>query len=260
MLLSEQVNFRKITIKKKRKQMNKIRNMLLAAIAIVGLSTSAWAGTANIGVVMSMIEVSASGTETDRLTAAGANVADTSVRTKDINEDAFTGSIFAEYTTDTAWALTTGFEVTPGKADIGGNFSRTDNELSTTGSGAATTAVKVSRSVEAAASGFGTLYIEAPIWGPLYVRAGASRMTIDYKTTSSANGGTYTDNINLNGTNIGVGLKGSRDGFVYKLAYEDTSYGDFSLRSTGNSVAANSNGVTGNVDTSAIRLSVAKSF
>jgi len=259
MLLSEQVNFRKITIKKKRKQMNKIRNMLLAAIAIVGLSTSAWAGTANIGVVMSMIEVDASGTETDRLTAAGANVADTSVRTKDINEDAFTGSIFAEYTTDTAWALTAGVEVTPGKADLTGNFSRSDTELSKTGN-VATTNVGTLRTVEAAATGFGTVYIEAPIWGPLYVRAGASRMTIDYKTTSSANGGTYTDNINLNGTNIGVGLKGSRDGFVYKLAYEDTSYGDFSLRSTGNSVAANSNGVTGNVDTSAIRLSVAKSF
>ena len=241
--------------------MNKLRNMLLATIAIVGLSTSAWAGTANIGVVMSMIEVSASGTETDTLTAGGANVADTSVRTKSISEDTFTGSIFAEYTTDTAWALTAGLEVTPGKADIGGNFSRTDNELSTTGSGAATTAVKVSRSVEAAASGFGTLYIEAPIWGPLYVRAGASRMSIDYTTTAvGSDSGQYTDALNLTGTNYGVGLKGSRDGFIYKLSYEDTSYGDFNLRSTGNSVTANSNGVTGNVDTSAIRLSVAKSF
>ena len=239
--------------------MNNIKNMLVAAIAIVGLSTSAWAGTGNIGVVTSMISIDASGTETDTLTAGGANVADTSTRTKSISEDTFTGSIFAEYTTDTAWALTTGIEITPGKADIGGNFSRNDAELSTTGN-VATTNLATSRTVEAAASGFGTLYIEAPIWGPLYVRAGASRMSIDYTTTSTANSGSYTDAINLTGTNYGVGLKGSRDGFVYKLSYEDTSYGDFNLRSTGNSVAANSNAITGNVDTSAIRLSVAKSF
>ena len=67
--------------------MNKLKNMLIAAIAIVGFSTSAFAGTANIGVVTSMMTIDANGTETDTLTAGGANVADTSVRNKSISDD-----------------------------------------------------------------------------------------------------------------------------------------------------------------------------
>ena len=48
--------------------------MLIAAIAVVGLSASSWAGTVSIGVAGSILEVEASGTETDTLTAGGANV------------------------------------------------------------------------------------------------------------------------------------------------------------------------------------------
>ena len=240
--------------------MNKLKNMLIAAIAIVGLSTSAFAGTANVGIVTSMMTVDANGTETDTLTAGGANVADTSIRNKAISDDVFTGSIFAEYTIDAAWALTAGVEITPGKANIGGNFLRNDVEASITGT-EATLANNVSRSVEATAGNFGTAYIEAPLFAGIYVRAGLSQMSIDYTTTSTAtSAGTYTDQLDLKGTNFGVGIKGNREGFVYKLAYEETDYDGFSLKSAGNSLAANSNSITGDLDTKGVRLSIGKSF
>ena len=57
--------------------MNKITNMLIAAIAIVAISTNVSAGTTSVGITGSALDVSASGTETDKLTAAGADVADT---------------------------------------------------------------------------------------------------------------------------------------------------------------------------------------
>ena len=88
-----------------------------------------------------------------------------------------------------------------------------------------------------------------------------SKMSVDYTTTTiGTQSGSYTDSIDLTGTNLGVGIKGNRDGYVYKLAYEQTDYDTFSLRSAGNSVAANSNGVKGDLDTKGVRLSIGKTF
>lgn len=235
--------------------MNKLRNMLIASIAIVCLSTVSWAGSMNIGVVTSMLDIDANGTETDTLTAGGANVADASTRTKSVSEQVFTGSIFAEYTLDTRWALTGGVEITPGKADIGGKFARTDAVLSFSGvERASQTGEPLTRAVQATASGFGTMYVEAPLFGAFYVRAGASRMTIDHGSDS------YQGDIDLTGTNLGFGLKGNRNGFIYKLAYEQTDYGSFNIRTPGNDVAGETSAIAGNVDTAGVRLSVGKTF
>jgi hypothetical protein len=242
--------------------MNKITNMLIAAIAIVAISTNVSAGTTSVGVTASMMDVSASGTETDKLTAAGANVADTSVRTKTASDKTAVGSLFAEYTfSDSAWPVSFGFEYTPGTADISNKLSRTDTELSIT-AGLNTTANSVVRTASADATNFSTAYLEAPIWGMLYVRAGVSNIDINYVTTDTSTvGGSYSDNISLTGTNLGVGLKGNTSGgTLWKVTYEETDYDGFTLNSTGNSVAANSNTIKGDVDTSAFRLSLAKSF
>ena len=242
--------------------MNKITNMLIAAIAIVAISTNVSAGTTSVGVTASMMDVSASGTETDKLTAAGANVADTSVRTKSVSDKTAVGSLFAEYTfSDSAWPVSFGFEYTPGTADISNKLSRTDTELSITGA-VITTANSVVRTASADATNFSTAYLEAPIWGMLYVRAGVSNIDINYVTTDTSTvGGSYSDNISLTGTNLGVGLKGNTSGgTLWKMTYEETDYDGFTLNSTGNSVAANSNTIKGDVDTSAFRLSLAKSF
>jgi|TARA_B110000259_G_scaffold188354_1_gene246684 hypothetical protein len=241
--------------------MIKLRNMLITAIAIVGLSSSAWAGTTSIGIVGSMLDVEATGTETDKLTAAGANVADTSTRKKSTSADTFTGSLFAEFTSDTRWPMTFGFEYTPGTADISGKLSRSDTETSITGT---TTQVSntVVRTAQADATNFSTVYFEAPIWGMLYARAGVSNLDIDYVTTTDgSNGGNYSDNLSLSGTNYGVGLKSTTDsGMLWKLTYEESNYDTFTLNSKNNSVAANSNTIKGDASTSAIRFSLAKSF
>ncbi len=242
--------------------MNKIKNMLIAAIAIVAISTNVSAGTTSFGITGSMLEVSGNGTETDKLTAAGADVADTSIRKKSVSEDTFTGSLFMEYTlSDSAWPLTAGFEYTPGTADLSSKLSRTDTELSITG-GLTTTAASVTRSASASATNFSTAYIEAPILGMLYVRAGLSHIDINYITADSSTvGGTYSENLSLTGTNLGVGLKGNTaGGTLWKISYEDTDYDGFTLNSHGNSVAANSNTIKGDIDTSAFRVSLAKSF
>ena len=172
-------------------------NLLIAAIAIASLSiTNVFAGNYSMGVIASTLNVEGSGSETDTLTAGGANVADTSTRSKKTDETTTTGSLYGEFTTDTRFPLTLGFEYTPGTANISDKLSRTDTETSQTGN-VATTAVSVTRSASAEATNFATAYAELGIFGPVFVRVGMSNMDIDYTSTSSAgqNGGTYSDNI-----------------------------------------------------------------
>jgi hypothetical protein len=87
-------------------------------------------------------------------------------------------------------------------------------------------------------------------------------MDIDYSyVTTGNNSGTYTDEIDVSGTNLGIGLKGNTaGGMLWKMTYEETEYDGFSLTSKNNSVIANSNTIKGDLDTSAIRFSLAKSF
>ena len=241
--------------------MIKLRNILIAAIAIVGLSTSAWAGTVSLGVTTSLLEVGAEGSETDKLTAAGANVADTSIRKAAVSDETFTGSLFAEYTTDTSYPITLGFEYTPGEADISSN-SRTDTEGSTPNNGIETDATVI-RTATASATNFNTVYIEAPIYKYLYVRAGLSSMDIDYSyiVTGAASNGAYQEKIDVSGTNLGVGLKGNTaGGLLWKMIYEETDYDGFNITSRGNGVVGNSNNIKGDLETSAVRVSLAKSF
>jgi len=237
--------------------MKNIKNMLLTAFAIAAFSTSVSAGTLTVGLAGSVMTVDASGTETDTLTAGGAAVTDTSTRTKSISDDTSVGTIFAEYTfSDHAWPTTWGVEYTPGMANVGGKFSRTDTELSQTGNGTVT-AISVIRTAEANATNFGTAYLEVPIWGMLYARAGVSNMTILHANSSKMN----SNSKNIVGANFGGGLKGTTaGGLLWKLSYEETDYDGISLISTGNSVAANSNTVKADLDTSAYRISLGKSF
>ena len=245
--------------------MIKLRNMLIAAIAIVAYSTTVFAGNFSVGVVGSMLEVNASGTETDTLTAGGAAVADTSVRNKSISDKTFTGSVYGEFTSETTWPITIGVEYTPGTADIGGKFSRTDTELSVTGTNTHTARSAI-RNAEADATNFGSIYIEAPIWGMLYGRVGHSQMDINYDyfetSTGDSNSGSYTERFQqLDGLNYGFGLKSTTDGGMnWKLSYEETDYDGFSTRSQGNSVTGNSNLITADLDTSAVRFSLGKNF
>ena len=246
---------------KQRKTMKKL-NTVLAAIAIAAFTmTNVFAGNASLGIVASQLAVDATGTETDRITAAGANIADTSVRTKTIDETTTTLSFFGEWTSATSYPITFGFEYTPGEANISDKLSRTDTELSQS-TNVATTALTRVVTAEADATNFSTAYVELPLFKGLYFRGGISNIDIDYATTDTGiNGGKYSDVISLAGTNLGIGWKMTTEGgTLIKLSYEDTDYDAFSLRSTGNSVAANSNAISGDIDTTSYRLSLGKTF
>ena len=234
--------------------MKEIKNTLIAAIAIASISlTSAFAGM-SFGLTGSMIDLEASGSETDTLTAGGAAVADTSDRKKTVSKSTGAASVYLEYTSEGSYPLTFGGEYTPGTIDLG-KFSRSDTELSVTGSKIKVANV-VERTASASGTNFTTVYVEAPIFKYLYARAGMANITVDHSNNSNMSGST-----SLSGVNLGVGLKGvSGGGTQWKLAYEQTDYDTLSLTSTGNSVAANSNTVKADLDTSAIRFSLGKSF
>ena len=234
--------------------MNKLRNMLVAMIAITGLSTSAFAGSMSLGLVGSNLTAAATGTETDRLTAAGANVTDTSVRSVSKNVDATVGTIYVEYTTDFRFPIALGIEYTPGETSIHSG-TRSDTETSQSGS-PVQTATTSTRQAAAEMTNFATAYIEVPIFKGLYVKGGLANMTVNHKNDSGLGAATH-----LTGTNTGVGYKiATAGGYILKASYEETDYDTISLRSTNNSVAANSTAVSANVDTEAYRVSIGKSF
>ena len=234
--------------------MTKLTNILVAAIAITALSTSAFAGSMSVGLKVSSMDIKASGTETDRLTATGANVADTSVRKLSKEAGTTTGSVFVEYTTDFRFPIAVGLEYTPGETTIGSG-TRLDSELSQTGN-VNTTALANTRTAKAVASNFATAYVELPLFKGLYVRGGIANMTVNHRNNSALGAASH-----LTGTNTGIGYKVTTDGgWILKGSYEETDYDTINLRSDSNSVAANSTGVTADVDTDAYAFSIAKNF
>ena len=232
--------------------MMKLRNMLIAAIAIVAFTSNVSAGQLSMGVVASVMEVDASGTESDTLTAGGADVADTSVRTKSVSESAMAASIYAEYTfVDSRWPVAFGVEYTPGSAVIGSE-GRADDDKDTLREGSSSTA---RFKAAAEATNMGTLYVEMPLFGALYAKAGIATLDINHTGTQRYK------NENLNGTTLGLGVKGETGtGLLWKASYEQTDYDSLSQTSTGGSTAGEENKLKADLDTKAYRISVGKNF
>ena len=232
-----------------------IKNTIIAAIAIASISlTSAFAGM-SVGVVGSVLDVSASGTETDKITAAGANIADTSTRKKSISESTPTASVYLEYTLEKAWPVSIGVEFTPGTADISNKFSRTDTEKSHSGTKLISDR-KVIREAQASVTDMLTTYIEVPLFAGIYVKGGASHLTVNHTNDSL-----MAQSSSIGGTTFGGGWKTETDGgYIIKASYEETDYDAITLVSSGNSVAANTNTVKADMDTKAYRFSIGKAF
>ena len=234
--------------------MNKLRNMLIATIAIFALSTSAFAGSFSMGLVVSSMDVDATGTESDRLTAAGADVTDASVRNAARSKSVTTPSLYVEYNTDFRLPLSFGVEYTPGKADFAAE-ARTDTMLSVTGTKTAV-ATPITRTASASADNFATAYVEVPLFAGIYVRGGMSSMTVNHRNDSGFAGVSH-----LTGQNYGVGYKlTTSGGTIMKVSYESTDYDTINLISSNDSVAANQKGLKADVDTDALRFTLAKAF
>ena len=234
--------------------MIKLRNMLIAVIAITALSTSSFAGSIGFGVTGSMAIVEAAGSEQDgTLDTAEVNNKATA------SNNASMGSIFAEYSFERFNGLTFGVDYLPGSADVNSqNLKRTDQELSETGTSVAVTAA-VSRTAQAEIENHLTYYAELPIHGGLYVKAGIASM--DVNTTETNKDNSAYGNTSVDGSLFGVGYKndfGTRG--YYKVEGTHTAYDTIKLTQTGASTGSVANTITADLDVTKLTFGVGIRF
>ena len=241
--------------------MKTLRNLLIVAIAIASYSTVSFAGSFGVGATFSQSEISASGTE-------NRENAGTDLNTSSVSNDVLIGSLYAEYSTDSfsftseGNGLVLGFEMTPGSADVSDKL-KTRTDASTAATRADTTSLNNggTYSVNAAVDGYVNTYVEVPVYGMLYVKAGLSSLDVTTNETT-ANGSSYGD-TSLDGDNYGVGLKGKFGGnLIWKAFYEETDFDQLKLTSTGNSTTGISaaNVVTADLDIKEYGLSIGYQF
>ena len=237
--------------------MSKLKNILIGLVATISLTSVTYAGSFGLGVTGSYTTIDASGSETTpAVTGAAAETNSTSV-----DNNAILGSIFIEYSfNDASWAsagngFTIGAEHTPGEADVSDKLkSRTDTETSVSGDPTANSTSRT-QTAQAKIDNYNNFYVEVPLYKALYVKAGKSSIDVTTKeTTNGSNGGTYGD-ASLDGTNLGIGIKGiSGSNIIWKLAYEQTDFDTLNLTST------TSNTIKADLDTKEVALSLGYRF
>ena len=228
---------------------------------LIGLSTgmallfgTVIASAAGLGVGLSghFLQVEADGSEKTN-TSVGSETT-----TKSVSSDTFIGSIYSELTfgENNGWAF--GVEAIPGAADVSdATHSRADTETSVTGI-VTSTSNSVTHTAAAEVEDFWAIYAEMPI-GPFYIRAGRTQIDVNTLEAELANGGSYA-NATLNGTQLGIGMKGVRENLRWKIGYEINDWDTLSIISTGNSVAAETNTLTADLDTRAAKFSLGLQF
>ena len=225
-------------------------------MSVFAVSSASAAGL-GFGVAAHYIDVSASGSETSATTGSETDISSTGTS---ISNEAVIGSYYLELTLGetNSWAI--GYEAIPGAADVSDKtHTRTDTETSVT-STVAETSNSRKFTANAEVEDFKVLYAEIPI-GPLfYVRGGMSEITVNTTETKSGNGGNY-GNATLDGVQYGFGFKGIRgDKIRWKAGWEYNDFDTLSLTSTGNSVTAETNKLTANLDTWALKFGLGVQF
>lgn len=210
--------------------MTKLRNMLITAIAIVGLTThvSAFEGW-SVGATYSTNDFSTSGTGSkDRDSASGTTSTGIDAQSTSVTKDVDIASFFAEYTF--AQGSSFGIEYIPGEGDLGAK-TRTDtasdaNEV-TDDSGDYTG--------KATLSDHYMMYAEPTFmmndnFG-VYLKAGYAKVTVETNETSPAGNSTY-GNQDVYGVATGYGAKFYMGNFFVKAEMLDVDYGEISLLSS----------------------------
>ena len=208
--------------------MIKLRNMLIAVIAITALSSTAFAGSFGVGFGGHAASVSVDGTEAGhgggQKSATGGN-------------DAMFGSYFFEYNFGDSERFTLGADFIPGSFDINRKtLKRTDPASGDANDTAG------DRSANATISDHVTYYADLVIGAGVYVKAGFAQVDIETKEASTGSGttGSYP-NKTLDAWTFGLGQKGDfgSRGF-YKVEGYIPDYNQFEAASTtGNTVTAN---------------------
>ena len=232
--------------------------LLVITISLLSLTT-AYAGSFQVGVQGGIMEIKGKGTETDI-----AGTADTSVRSKEVSHETFSGSIFAEYSLDSfsyssdGNGLTIGIGHMPGSADVSASsFKRTDTELSKTDV-ATVTANIVNRSAQAEIENVMNYYVEVPVYGMFYGKIGYTEMDVNTLETGDSSISSTYGNTTVSGTNLGFGAKGNfTGGLGWKVAYEIQ---DFDTLSISSSQTDKGNRVEADLDTTHLNFSLGYKF
>ena len=232
--------------------MKKFIITVLASIFM--LSTTAFAGSLQIGTKVSTTFIEAEGNEVTTTGTVTGGAKNTNTHSADNNVTL--GSVFAEYSLGSdIWGeegneITFGYQYTFGEADVSDSLStRSESAEDAAGSGSSGS---VTYSANAEVSDYANYYIEMPVQGALFVKLGMSQIDVITKEDADHEG-SYGD-TQLDGLNYGVGVKGLYGPLQLKLAYEITDWDQLKLTST------TSNVITADLDTSELAVSVAYRF
>jgi hypothetical protein len=224
------------------------------SVFVVGSASAAGIG---IGGALQFVKVDASGSESSDTTGTET---DTSTTSASVSSDATIGSYYLELTLGENDQFAFGYEAIPGSADVSDKaHTRTDTETSVTSTAAETSNSRAFKA-DAEVEDFKVIYAEVPLGSLFYVRAGISEITVNTKETASGNGGSY-GNATLDGMQYGIGIKGVKgDKLRWKLGYEVNDFDSLSLTSSGNSVTAETNKLTADLDTKALKFGLGIQF
>ena len=227
--------------------MKNIKKALISMIAIIGLTSSAFAFEGfSVGTTYSSIDFSTTGTEVTKPTSAASGT--TSIISDPISKSGSDdiGSIFAEYTF--SQGSTIGVDYISGTAEIG-SASRTSG----TPSGTVTASAEISDPL--------TLYVEPTImfndkFG-VYVKGGITELSVTPKETDTANvtTSTYTAK-DLYGMMTGFGAKYYMGNFFVKAEYTETDFANYSHVST----TGEGNTISADIDTEETRFALGYNF
>ena len=236
--------------------MKQIHKMIIALIAIVAMTSSVHAGSFGLGVTGALLNVEATGTETE------GTAAETGHKSAAASNNAFIGSIFAEYTFDGMMGMTFGLDYIPGSADVSSKTqSRLDTERSVPG-----TATEVTRNrtntANATVENHMTYYLELPIHSSgLFFKLGHVEMDVNTAENLTTSGGSY-GNKTVDGTTVGLGIKQEvSENFYIKVLAQQTEYDGFTLTETGQGADSPANTIkVDGLDTSKASLAIGYKF
>ena len=223
--------------------------LLLSTLAIFIAPVTASAGEYGLGVSIASNSLDTAGKEdvgSDGTTDA----------TKNVSDDIFTGSVFAEYThIEGSYGITFGVDLIPFDADID-RRSITQSSLKGKDDGAASSGTN---SVSASIEDHITFYVQPGIMmsdnSMLYLSYGLISADINGKSTSISHTN-VDESKTLDGTKIGIGMKytDSNSGLFFKIDASETEYDTVSF-TTDNDTKA-----TADLDNTAIAISIGKTY
>jgi len=219
-----------------------MKKILLSLVTLLFLSANAFAGM-NIGISGAFTALSSEGTETTKSSEEKNN------GSKD--EDVVVPSLFVEYVADSGLAI--GIDFVPGEAELG-DGTGSDDDAETSGANKAS----------AELSGHTTIYALMPLGsGGAYFKGGVAIASVD--TTETLATGTTYGNEDVDGIMVGVGFQKDGDQGLFIRAeatytdYDDVRFlGSFNGNSVGDSAVRNT--VDADIDATALRISIGKSF